>query len=353
MGESVLQVLELISLATARNASDLHLSCGQVPNVRVRGRLEMLQQSACSPEQIFAFLEQVFGEKELKRFHQRREADTAFQHPDGVRVRVHAYFRQRLPSVAIRLFPRHIPLPEELHIPPVLLDLIQQEQGLLLVTGPTGSGKSTTIASLIHYFNQSQPLRIITLEDPIEYIHTPVQSMIEQREVGVDTVSFTQGVRSALRQDPDVIMIGELRDLETIQAAIRAAEAGKLVLGTLHTGRASAAVHRLVDVFAPEQQSLVCSQLASVLLGVVSQRLLPEQGSKKRIAAFEVLVNTTAMANLIRTDQRHQMQSLMQAGSAHGMQTLEAAIQQLIARGKIDSGFLSDKKRKCVGADHV
>lgn len=249
---------------------------------------------------------------------------------------MHVYYQRGLPSIAIRLLPQRIPLPEELNMPSVILELAEQEHGLLLVTGPTGSGKSTTLASLIHYFNQTKSLRIITLEDPIEYIHIPIRSMIEQRETGRDTVSFAQGIHTALRQDPDVIIIGELRDLESIQAAIRAAEAGRLVLATLHTGRAGTAVHRLVDVFPAEQQALVRTQLASVLLGVVSQRLFPLKESHTRIAAFEVLVNTHAVANLIRSNQLHQIESLMQTGAGNGMQTMETAVAQLIAKGWID-----------------
>nr|WP_244527542.1 PilT/PilU family type 4a pilus ATPase [Lihuaxuella thermophila] len=327
---------EWIELANAKHASDLHLSAGQIPWVRVQGKLQPLEHTVCTEEEIQAFLEEVLNSEELERSKRREEVDTSFQHASGARVRVHAYYQRGLPSLAIRLLPQRIPLPQELNMPSVILEMAGQEQGLLLVTGPTGSGKSTTLASLIHDLNQTKSLRIVTLEDPIEYVHIPNRSMIEQRETGRDTASFARGIHTALRQDPDVIMIGELRDLESIQGAIRAAEAGRLVLATLHAGRAGTAVHRLVDVFPAEQQALVRTQLASVLLGVISQRLYPRKESDTRIAAFEVLVNTHAVANLIRSNQLHQIESLMQAGARNGMQTMETAIGQLIAKGWID-----------------
>lgn len=331
-----MQIIDLIQLAEEKKASDLHLSAGQVPRVRVQGRLEVLVEKVCREEEIFSFLEEVLSGIQFERLSGHQEIDTALKLLTGTRVRLHAYFQRNLPSLAIRLFPKQIPMPAEIHLPSVVVQLSQREQGLLLVTGPTGSGKSTTLASLIHGLNMARSLRIITLEDPIEYIHTSIQSMIEQREVGKDTASFSQGICTALRQDPDVIMIGELRDQETIQAAIRAAEAGRLVLGTLHTGRASTAVHRLVDIFPAEQQSLIRTQLASALLGVVSQKLLPRVNGPERVAAYEVLVNTPAVANLIRNQQMHQLESLMQTGSSFGMQTMETAIHKLIGQGWLD-----------------
>ncbi|SFJ42080.1 type IV pilus twitching motility protein PilT [Thermoflavimicrobium dichotomicum] len=340
-------IFNLIEMAYRAKASDLHLSSGKPPYMRVQGRLMPMDYTFISVQEMELFLAQILKQKEREDVQRGKETDLSLVHPEGIRLRLHIYSQQGLPSISIRLFPKEIPLPQDLRLPPILLDLICEEHGLILVTGPTGSGKTTTLASLIHYLNQQETLRIITLEDPVEYIHTPICSMIEQREIGLDTDSFLAGIRSALRQDPDVILIGELRDRETMQAAIRAAEAGRLVLATVHTSRAVSAIYRLIDAFPPVQQSQIRSQLALNLLAVTSQRLLPLSHSPyERIAAVEVLINTSAVSHLIRTDQLHQIESVMQAGRNYGMQSLEMAYQQLQEEGWIDPGIVVGKKSK-------
>lgn len=314
-----MKILHIIEQAYQNRASDVHCTAGEKVHFRIDGQLISTKEQVLK-EDIATFLHVASPEASMEG---TREQDFAFTHPLGVRTRIHLYLQKGLLSLAIRLFPMDIPSPHELEIPGVVLELISRKSGLLLVTGPTGSGKSTTIASLIHSLNQKHPLHIITLEDPVEYLHQSNKSKISQREVGMDTLSFSQGVRSALRQDPDVIMIGELRDEETIHAAVRAAEAGRLVLGTLHTSRAMLAVQRVIDLFEEGKQSLVRSQLASSLLGVISQRLVSSKTAKERRAQFEVLVNTPGVANLIRSNQMHQIESLMQTGAMHGMQTFE------------------------------
>lgn len=316
--------MDIIQRAYEQESSDIHCTVGEIVRFRIQGALIPMNERV-SKQDIYSFLE---ATKCKNTILEKRELDFSFTHPTGLRTRIHFYFQSGLPSLAIRLFPMSIPLPHVLGIPDVVLRFIKCKSGLLLVTGPTGSGKSTTIAALIHYINQSRAVHIVTLEDPIEYLHSSQMSKISQREVGIDTASFSQGVFSALRQDPDVIMIGELRDEETIHAAIRAAETGRLVLGTLHTSRAMVAIQRLIDVFEEGKQSLVRAQLATSLLGIVSQRLLIAKGLAERTAQFEILVNTSGVANLIRSNQMHQIESLMQTGTRYGMQIFEEATEK-------------------------
>ncbi|MCL6574498.1 MAG: PilT/PilU family type 4a pilus ATPase, partial [Bacillus sp. (in: Bacteria)] len=238
-------------------------------------------------------------------------------------------------SIAIRVVASKVPTIEDLDLPNIVSKLVEKPQGLILVTGPTGSGKSTTLASMINYINRTMSKHIITLEDPIEYLHRHANSIIDQREVGFDTQSYANGLKGALRQDPDVILVGEMRDLETIGIAITAAETGHLVLATLHTSSAPSTVNRIIDVFPSEQQSQIRIQLASVLLGVISQRLFPTVDKKGRRAATEIMVNNPAIANLIRNEKIHQIQSTMQTSRAQGMHTLEMSIKDLLDRGLI------------------
>ncbi|WP_240627227.1 type IV pilus twitching motility protein PilT [Thermoflavimicrobium daqui] len=343
-----MSIFDLIEMAYQSHASDLHISDFSAW-MRIQGQLVPIESVHMTFTDIEDFLTQTLHPQEIQKFNKRKEIDASLVSPIGIRCRLHIYFQKGLPSLSIRLFSQEIPKPMDIGIPDILLNLIHQEQGLLLVAGPTGSGKTTTLASLLDHLNQHDSLRIITLEDPIEYIHTPRRSMIEQREIGLDTESFLQGIRTALRQDPDVIYIGELRDYETIHAAIRAAEAGRLVMATLHTGRAMSAIHRMIDAFPASKQSQIRSQLAFGLIAVISQRLLPlRNSSHQRVAAFEVLLNTPAVSHLIRTDQLHQIESLMQAGKGQGMQSLETAYQQLIDAGLIDIDL--DKGRMRYGS---
>jgi twitching motility protein PilT len=268
-------------------------------------------------------------------FKEKGELDYSYGIPGVSRFRVNAYHQRKSVSLALRVVASKTPTIEELDLPKIIPELCEKPQGLILVTGPTGSGKSTTLASMIDYVNRTMRNHIVTLEDPIEYLHKHGNSIIDQREVGFDTKSYANGLKGALRQDPDIILVGEMRDLETIGIAITAAETGHLVLGTLHTSSAPSTINRIIDVFPPAQQPQIRVQLASVLVGVISQRLFPTLDKKGRKAATEVLVNNPAIANLIRNEKIHQIQSTMQTSRAQGMHTLEMSIRDLIDRNLI------------------
>jgi twitching motility protein PilT len=268
-------------------------------------------------------------------FKEKGELDYSYGIPGVSRFRVNAYHQRKSVSLALRVVASKTPTIEELDLPKIIPELVEKPQGLILVTGPTGSGKSTTLASMIDYVNRTMRKHIVTLEDPIEYLHKHGNSIIDQREVGFDTKSYANGLKGALRQDPDIILVGEMRDLETIGIAITAAETGHLVLGTLHTSSAPSTINRIIDVFPPAQQPQIRVQLASVLLGVISQRLFPTVDKRGRRAATEILVNNPAIANLIRNEKIHQIQSTMQTSRAQGMHTLEMSIRDLIDRNLI------------------
>jgi twitching motility protein PilT len=331
-----MRIWECLKNGQERGASDLHLTVGALPVMRVNG--ELLTMPGTEPlqaEETAAMARELLTGELFSRLMEEGECDRACQFPEVGRFRVHAFKRSGHVSLSIRLITGRIPTPEELGISEAVMSLLQKRQGLFLVTGPAGSGKSTTLASLIDFMNRSSKRRIVTLEDPIEYVHEHRQSIIEQREVGVDTASFAKGLRAALRQDPDVILVGEMRDIETIATAMTAAETGHLVLATLHTGDAPQTIDRIIDAFPPEGQRQIRVQLASVLLGVVSQRLLPRSDGTGRIAVQEVLVNTPGVANLIRTEKVHQLRTAMQTGRTHGMQTFDMHLQDLVNRGLI------------------
>lgn len=270
-----------------------------------------------------------------EQFKEKGELDFSYSLPGVSRFRVNTYFQRGCIAIALRVVPTKIPTIEELQLPNVLRKIAEKPQGLVLVTGPTGSGKSTTLASMIQYMNQTMKKHIITLEDPIEYLHKHGLSIIDQREVGFDTNNFANGLRASLRQDPDVILVGEMRDLETIHTAITAAETGHLVFGTLHTSSAPATINRIIDVFLPSQQAQIRIQLASVLVSVISQRLFQTVDKKGRRAATEILINNAAVANLIRNEKIHQIVNVMQTSRALGMHTLEANIKELVQSGVI------------------
>ncbi|MCL6454345.1 MAG: type IV pilus twitching motility protein PilT [Alicyclobacillus sp.] len=322
----------LLAEAVCLGASDLHLSAGAVPVVRVDGALRPLARSVVSAEQMEELLRSLLNGPRLARLQSVGDVDFSHSLPGLSRFRVNVFQQWDGLGAAIRVIPNHVPTPEALGLPAVLTELAERRQGLLLVTGPTGSGKSTTLAALIAHINRTAGKHIVTLEDPIEYVHRPQRSLVQQREVGRDTRSFADGLRAALRQDPDVLLIGELRDLETIQTALTAAETGHLVLATLHTMGAVQTIERLVDVFPPHQQAQVRMQLASVLVGVASQQLLPRQGGG-RVAAFEVMVNTPAVANLVRSGPLHQLTTVIQTSRQLGMHTLETHIRELAQAG--------------------
>ncbi|EPZ49000.1 type IV pilus twitching motility protein PilT [Alicyclobacillus acidoterrestris] len=334
-----MRIDQVLSRAAELRASDVHLGAGHSPTFRVDGQL-MKEGATITNEQIESWIRELLSAEEFERLRREGEVDLSYSDGEGCRYRVNAFQQQGLLAVAIRPIPKLIPSLTELRLPPDITRLISQPHGLILVTGPTGSGKTTTLASLIHEINVTSAKHIITLEDPIEYVHEHVQSVIHQRQIGRDTAGFAPALRAALRQDPDVILVGELRDLETVRTAVTASETGHLVLSTLHTGDAVQTIDRLIDMFPVEQQAQVRSQLSSVLLGVLSQRLLPQTGGG-RVALAELLINTPAVANLIRTQKTHQLRSVMQTSRQIGMQTFAMA-----ARERMQSGVISMESAK-------
>ncbi|MBL0220916.1 MAG: type IV pilus twitching motility protein PilT [Myxococcales bacterium] len=324
----------LLDFAVSQQASDLHLSAGEPPMLRVHGEMFRVDMPALSAEETHRLIFDVMNDAQRRTFQDKLEADFAFTLDDTRRFRVNVFAQNRGEGAVFRTIPHKIPRFDELGLPPVLRDLCDEEKGLVLVTGPTGSGKSTTLAAMIDYLNETMAGHILTLEDPIEFVHRPKRSLINQREVGAQTHSFGAALRSALREDPDVILVGELRDLETISLALTAAETGHLVFATVHTSSAAKTVDRLVDVFPPVQQAQVRTMVSESLLGVCTQMLLQKVGGG-RAAALEILVGTPAVRNLIREGKTHQIPSAMQVGSKAGMQTMEAAVMDLVTRGVV------------------
>ncbi|MGD6961164.1 type IV pilus twitching motility protein PilT [Fictibacillus phosphorivorans] len=321
-------------------ASDVHLSVGMPPVFRINGGLKRYGSEALRPEDTEQISQLVIDEKYYPDFEEAGEIDISYGIQGLSRFRVNAYRQRSCVSLAFRIIPTSIPSMEDLMLPESVRKMAGKHQGLVLVTGPTGSGKSTTLASMIDFMNRTMSRHIITLEDPIEYLHKHRTCVIDQREIGFDTNNFANGLRAALRQDPDVILLGEMRDLETIATAITAAETGHLVLGTLHTTNASSTIDRIVDVFPPEQQGQIRIQLASVLVGVMSQRLLPTNDGKGRRAITEVLVNTPAVANLIRNEKIHQIHSVMQTSKNAGMHTFEMSAKEALERNEVSREFV-------------
>lgn len=330
-----LSIIDLLTRAYDQKSSDLHLTKGIPPVYRTNGQLKQFEDQVLTSEDLLKMVQIIMPEHKKQEFEENGETDFNYSLPGLCRFRVNAYHQRNEVTIAARLIDAKIPSIESLSMPNVLYDLAEKPQGLILVTGPTGSGKSTTLAAMIDYINTTKAKHIITLEDPIEYLHTHKKSIVNQRELGVDTMSFANGLRAALRQDPDIILVGEMRDLETISTAITAAETGHLVLATLHTSSAPTTIDRIIDVFPPHQQGQIRIQLANVLQGIISQRLFIRKDTKGRIAATEVLISVPAVANLIRNEKVHQIQSVMQTSKAQGMHTLQNSIQQLVSTGKI------------------
>jgi twitching motility protein PilT len=327
--EVLLEVLD-------RRASDLHLTAGAPPMVRVRGRLTALEQyPALTPVETREIVYSILSNSQRQRFENNWQLDFAYQIPGKARFRVNAYFQRSAVGAAFRLIPFEVVPLETLGLPPVVAEFAKKPRGLVLVTGPTGSGKSTTLASLIDVINASREEHIMTIEDPIEFLHHHKQCIVNQRELGSDATSFGEALKAALRQDPDVILVGEMRDLETIGTAITAAETGHLVFATLHTQDTPQTVDRIIDVFPPEQQGQVRAQLSVALQGIMTQMLLPTADGAGRCVAAELLVPTPAIRNLIREGKTHQIYSVLQTGAQHGMQTMDSALAQLVRAGKI------------------
>jgi twitching motility protein PilT len=327
---------DLLEQMVARGASDLHLSVGSKPAIRVNGRIERLDEiDVLRPEDTQQLLYQILSSEQQKNFEIKRQLDFAHGVPGLARFRVNVYFQRGSLGGAFRLIPEAIKTLEELGLPPSLHELAAKPRGLVLVTGPTGSGKSTTLASLIDEVNRTRSDHILTIEDPVEFVHRHKKCIVNQREIGFDAPSFAEGLRAALRQDPDVILVGEMRDLETIATALTAAETGHLVLGTLHTQSASSTVDRIIDVFPPAQQEQVRIQIAGALQGIVTQALLPTADGTGRVPALEILLPDDATRNLIRQGKVEQIYTIMQTGTQRGMQTMEQSLAELALRGVV------------------
>ena len=325
---------DLIERAVARTASDIHLTVGLPPVFRIDGALEDDGESVLDEETAARMAKQLATEAQIEELERVGEVDFAVTFEETVRMRCNIFRQQGHTALALRLLPLRIPTAEELHLPPIIVEQAEKPRGLVLITGPTGSGKSSTLAALLNHINQTARRHIITLENPIEYVHERVRCVINQREVGRDTESFASGLRAALRQDPDVILVGEMRDLETISTAITAAETGHLVFGTLHTKGAANTVDRIIDVFPANQQEQVRIQLADVLECAIGQTLLPRTGGGRR-AVFEVMVGSPAVRSLIRQNKSFQLTSTMQTGKKLGMVLLDDALVELVHRGEI------------------
>lgn len=320
-------IKDYLTKARDIGASDLHLVCNANPMIRVDGVLKSLS------DDVLSLADTAQCAEELGVFDLQGERDLAYEF-DGQRYRVNAYLKQDTIALAIRIIPKGIPSIESLHLPEIVAKFSEIRQGLVIITGPTGSGKSTTLAALIDRINAIRYLHIVTLEDPIEYMHSNRRSLVNQREIGSDTKSFASGLRAALRQDPDVIMVGELRDQETMEIALNAAETGHLVLATMHTNDATGAINRILDACS-DKTNLIRNQLASCLQGIIAQQLIPGiRGG--RVAACEILVATSALRNLIRENKIHQIPSFIQTGAQYGMQTMEVAVLKLRRDGLIN-----------------
>lgn len=316
-------------------ASDLHITVGAPPIIRVNGELQWLDQPALTVANSEELIKQLLNPQQLELLEVKHQVDLSYSQSGYGRFRVNVYKQRGSYSAAFRSVMNKIPSREELGLLPVIEDLCRKQRGLVLVTGPTGSGKSTTLAYMINLINQERKSHIITLEDPIEYLYKHNKSIINQREIGGDVTSFADGLRAALRQDPDIILVGEMRDLETISIAVTAAETGHLVFSTLHTVSAAKTIDRIVDVFPTHQQQQIKVQLASVLEGIISQQLLPKADGSGRIAAVEVMIANSAVRNLIREGKTFQIQNVIQTGTKAGMQTLDESLIDLFRRGLI------------------
>ena len=324
-----MNIFELLDKAVLQKASDLHLTAGAWPTLRINGKLQRMGEEILSSDDTKTLIEQFLTANQLAHLNSLGELDFAYTNLNSGRFRVNAYKQRDSYALAIRMISSRIPSMGELGLPPILKDLAMKQRGLILVTGPTGSGKTTTLAAMLDFINKNRQCHILTLEDPIEYQHKHNQSIVNQREIGTDTQSFGNALRAALRQDPDVVLVGEMRDLETISIALTAAETGHLVLSTLHTIGAAKTIDRVIDVFPPHQQEQIRVQLASVLEAIISQQLMPTVEENRRVAAHEIMIANTAVKNLIREGKAFQIQNLIQTGSKLGMQSMDYSLSQL------------------------
>ncbi len=339
-----IEINRILNEARVIGCSDLHFTYGITPIVRLNGALrKMSKYPEMDEETIMDIANQMTNEQQMASIRMHKDTDFSFQSSSGYRHRVNVYFQRGKTAIAIRLLRNDIPTLEDLMLPPVLADFAMRPRGLVLVTGPTGSGKSTTLAGMIDFINVNRSAHIITIEDPIEYVHQHKLCMINQREVGDDVPDFAGALRAALREDPDVILVGEMRDFETITAAVTAAETGHLVLSTLHTTSAADTINRIIDVYPEHQQGQIRTQLANTLVGVISQTLLPKRDGSGRIAAMEILSVTDACAAMIRDDKVHLLLSAIQSGKQYGMMCLDQELARLTKRGIVSETDAIDK----------
>jgi twitching motility protein PilT len=335
---------EVLSKMVEARASDVHLTPGSPPVLRVRGQIMPMEDyPELTPQQTRDVVYSILNDDQRKRFENQKALDFAYAIPGVARFRVNTYFQRGAISAALRHTPDQIPALDELGLPPIIREFTKKPRGFVLVTGPTGSGKSTTLASMVDIINKEREEHILTIEDPIEFLHSHQKCIVNQREIGSDALDFAGALRSALRQDPDVILVGEMRDLETISTALTAAETGHLVFATLHTQSASQTVDRVIDVFPPHQQGQVRMQLSVALQGIVTQQLLPTADGSGRVVATEVLVPTPAIRNLIREGKTHQIYSAIQTSGAVGMQTMDSDLASLVRQGKINRALAEQR----------
>ncbi|HEZ2283273.1 TPA: type IV pilus twitching motility protein PilT [Neisseria meningitidis] len=330
-----MQITDLLAFGAKNKASDLHLSSGISPMIRVHGEMRRINLPEMSAEEVGNMVTSVMNDHQRKIYQQNLEVDFSFELPNVARFRVNAFNIGRGPAAVFRTIPSTVLSLEDLKAPSIFQKIAESPRGMVLVTGPTGSGKSTTLAAMINYINETQPAHILTIEDPIEFVHQSKKSLINQRELHQHTLSFANALRSALREDPDVILVGEMRDPETIGLALTAAETGHLVFGTLHTTGAAKTVDRIVDVFPAGEKEMVRSMLSESLTAVISQNLLKTHDGNGRVASHEILIANPAVRNLIRENKITQINSVLQTGQASGMQTMDQSLQSLVRQGLI------------------
>ena len=344
-----MDITELLAFSVKHNASDLHLSAGLPPMIRVDGDVRRINVPPLEHRQVHSLVYDIMNDHQRKELEENLEVDFSFEVPNLARFRVNAFHQNRGVAAVFRTIPSLVLSLDELGAPEIFRQISEYPRGLVLVTGPTGSGKSTTLAAMVDYINESFHHHILTIEDPIEFVHENKRCLINQREVHRDTLGFSNALRSALREDPDIVLVGEMRDLETIRLALTAAETGHLVFGTLHTSSAAKTIDRIIDVFPGAEKDMVRSMLSESLRAVISQTLLKRVGGG-RVAAHEIMIGIPAIRNLIREDKIAQMYSVIQTGMIHGMQTMDQCLKQLVARGLVTQ---ADAKTKAMDPNSI